>query len=104
MRNHSNRIQGICVNVSFLLDSLLVFLLSLLFVLLVLDLSFSFSSVGAFTRLKRASTKRRIQISKLKCKTLSYCAKCVSPIFSQRSAFHVFMRTFDDACEFVEDL
>ena len=89
-----------CVIFSFLLDSLLVLFLSLFFVLLVLDLSFSFSSVGASTRLKRASPKRRIQISKLKYKITSYCARCFHLFFCQRRAVHVFMRTFDDACEF----
>ena len=112
MRNHNSRIQGNCVIFSFfLLDSLLVFLLSLLFVLFVLDLSFSFSSVGASTRLKRASPKRRIQISKLKYKFTSYCARCFSPIFlpaKRRSRFYedlwrcvwVLLRTLHDACEF----
>ena len=88
-----------------------MFLLSLLFVLFVLDLSFSFSSVGASTRLKRASPKRRTQIFKLKYKITSYCARCFSPILCQRNAFHVFyedlwrcvwvlLRTLHDACEF----
>ena len=103
--------RGIVSFFLFLLDSLLVFLLSLLFVLFVLDLSFSFSSVGASTRLKRASPKRRTQIFKLKYKITSYCARCFSPILCQRNAFHVFyedlwrcvwvlLRTLHDACEF----